>query len=54
MPTLTQKAVQYIDQQAQTKDPFFLYFPLPAPHTPILPTESFREKAAPTNMATLF
>ncbi|MCB0853112.1 MAG: sulfatase-like hydrolase/transferase, partial [Bacteroidetes bacterium] len=46
LPTLTQKAVQYIDQQAQTKDPFFLYFPLPAPHTPILPTEPFQGKSS--------
>lgn len=45
LPTLTEKAVEYIHQQAQTPDPFFLYFPLPAPHTPILPTEAFKGKS---------
>jgi len=44
LPTLTEKAVSYINEQAKTENPFFLYFPLPAPHTPILPTEKFQEK----------
>lgn len=47
LPVLTQKAVAFIDQH-QTKhpdEPFFLYFPLPAPHTPILPTEEFLGKS---------
>jgi len=42
LPKLTEKAVTYIDEQAKNDDPFFLYFPLPAPHTPILPTEKFQ------------
>jgi len=42
LPTLLEKALNYIDAQAQTDAPFFLYFPLPAPHTPILPTEPFQ------------
>ena len=41
LPHLTDKAVQYIDRQAQNNQPFFLYFALPAPHTPILPTTEF-------------
>ena len=47
LPVLTQKAVSFIDQhQANTPDkPFFLYFPLPAPHTPILPTAEFLGKS---------
>ena len=45
LPKLTEKAVAYIDKQATTNQPFFLYFPLPAPHTPILPTEPFRGKS---------
>ncbi|MEF8846038.1 MAG: arylsulfatase [Bacteroidales bacterium] len=43
LPELTDKAVDYINRQSQDK-PFFLYFPLPAPHTPILPTEPFQGK----------
>ena len=38
MPTLTNKATDYIKQQADNDQPFFLYFPLTAPHTPIAPT----------------
>ncbi len=45
LPHLTKKAVSYINTQAQTDQPFFLYFPLPAPHTPILPTKNFKGKS---------
>lgn len=46
---LTGKAVDYIDRQANSADPFFLYFALPAPHTPILPLTEFMGKSN-TNM----
>ncbi|MCG1035801.1 sulfatase family protein [Polaribacter sargassicola] len=46
---LTDRAVDYISNQAKEKEPFFLYFPLPAPHTPILPTIEFLGKSN-TNM----
>ena len=46
---LTDKAVDYINQNASGDSPFFLYFPLPAPHTPILPTTEFLGKSN-TNM----
>lgn len=49
MPALTQKAVEYIKAEPAVKpfdkkgtSPFFLYFPLTAPHTPIAPTEAFQ------------
>lgn len=42
LPVLTEKAVGYIHEQAETDNPFFMYFPLPAPHTPILPTDKFQ------------
>ncbi|MCK4998663.1 MAG: arylsulfatase, partial [Anaerohalosphaera sp.] len=45
LPTLTDKATQYIDSRAKTGQPFFLYFPLPAPHTPIVPTDEFKGKS---------
>ncbi len=47
LPTLTKKAADFIDQQAERNEnnPFFLYFPLPAPHTPILPTDAFKGKS---------
>ena len=40
MPALTQRAVQYIE--AADDQPFFLYFPLTAPHTPIVPIDEFK------------
>ncbi|MDU0353276.1 sulfatase-like hydrolase/transferase [Paraglaciecola aquimarina] len=39
MPTFTTKAVNYIKQRKTTEKPFFLYFPMSAPHTPWLPTD---------------
>ncbi|MEY4381424.1 MAG: hypothetical protein RJA92_804 [Bacteroidota bacterium] len=42
---LTQKAVEYIQEQKNNKAPFFLYLPLTAPHTPILPTASYEGKS---------
>ena len=44
MPTLTEKAISFIQQQSPAK-PFFLYFPLTAPHTPWMPTAEFRGKS---------
>lgn len=49
LPHLTQKAVEYIHRQSDTGKPFFLYFALPAPHTPILPVTEFMGKSN-TNM----
>lgn len=45
MPTLTKKAVSYINEKSSGGKPFFLYFPLTAPHTPIAPTEPFKGKS---------
>jgi arylsulfatase A len=45
LPNLTRKAVAYIDEQANGDAPVSLYFPLPAPHTPILPTDEFVGKS---------
>jgi len=45
LPHLTKKATEYIQKNADKREPFFLYFPLPAPHTPILPTPKFRGKS---------
>ncbi|QQE11548.1 arylsulfatase [Planctomycetota bacterium] len=38
---LTDRAIDYIADQAKSRAPFFLYLPLPAPHGPILPTEKY-------------
>ncbi len=43
LPHLIAKSIEYIDQRskADPAKPFFLYLPLPAPHTPIVPNEPF-------------
>jgi arylsulfatase A-like enzyme len=46
LPTLAEKATTYIKQRAAERDrPFFLYFPLTAPHTPWVPNEPFWGKS---------
>lgn len=49
MPAITRKAVEYIGAKhgeglfnKKSDHPFFLYFSLTAPHTPIAPADSFR------------
>ncbi len=44
MPDLTQKAVEFIQNQTSEK-PFFLYFPWAAPHTPVVPNDEFIGKS---------
>ena len=41
LPTLTEKGVGYIRSRKGNEQPFFLYFPLPSPHAPIVPNEKF-------------
>ena len=45
LPTLTRKAVDFVRAGRENEKPFFLYFPLPAPHTPILPTADYLGKS---------
>jgi len=44
LPVITEKAVGYIEKHTagSPEQPFFLYFPLTAPHTPWVPTEDFK------------
>jgi len=44
LPTLTRRAEEFIATQSAAQ-PFFLYFSLPAPHTPILPTAEFQGRS---------
>lgn len=43
MPEITRRAVHYIENADGS--PFFLYFPLTAPHTPIVPAAEFRGRS---------
>ena len=46
LSTLTEKALGFLRDRAKSPaDPFFLYFPLTAPHTPWLPSEPFRGRS---------
>jgi arylsulfatase A len=44
LPKFVNESVAYINKQAgaKAKKPFFLYLPLPSPHTPWVPTEEFK------------
>lgn len=44
MPRLADEAVQYIESREASRQPFFLYLPLTAPHTPIAPSPAFAGK----------
>jgi len=45
LPTITDKACGWITAQAATGKPFFLYLPLPSPHSPINPTKEWQGKS---------
>jgi arylsulfatase A-like enzyme len=46
MDDITGDAKKYIASKANKKNPFFLYFSLTAPHTPVMPAERFWGKGA--------
>ncbi len=39
------QSMAYVQERAATDQPFFLYLPLPSPHTPILPAEPWQGKS---------
>lgn len=45
LPNLMNRAVNYIHDKAKEDKPFYLYLPLPAPHTPILPIKEYQGKS---------
>jgi arylsulfatase A len=45
LPALTKKGVEYIHSRKGKAEPFFLYFPLPSPHAPIVPNDEFDGKS---------
>lgn len=44
-PRMVRKAVEWIDGRAKTDKPFFLYFPMCPPHTPVVPAADFVGKS---------
>jgi len=49
LPTLAERAEAFVRSRAGDPKPFLLYFPLPSPHAPIVPTDEFdgRSEAGP-------
>jgi arylsulfatase A-like enzyme len=45
LPNLTRKAVAHILEKSKSEQPYFLYFPIPAPHSPILPSKEFQGRS---------
>ena len=50
LPHLTEQSISFMRKQVKKNpdQPFFLYFAMPAPHTPILPTKEFQGKSGTT------
>ena len=46
LQTITAKAVDRLRSMAAEEAPFFLYFPLTAPHTPWLPSDEFKGRSS--------
>lgn len=44
-PNFFRRSIQFIQEQSKQPNPFFLYLPLPSPHTPILPTAKWAGKS---------
>lgn len=45
LPSISERAVDYIRSHATSNEPFFLYLPLTSPHTPILPSAEWQRKS---------
>ena len=45
LPTITQKCVEYIEGRKGQEKPFFLFFSMTTPHTPISPSKAFQGKS---------
>ena len=45
LPEIARRAVRYVKEQSAKDQPYFLYFPMTAPHTPIAPAAEFAGKS---------
>ncbi len=48
LPKLANRSAEYIRNRSDRENPFFLYFSMTSPHTPIAPSERFRGKTGIT------
>lgn len=42
LPNIIRHSISYLNQQKESKKPFFLYLPITAPHTPVLPADEYK------------
>jgi arylsulfatase A len=45
LPTLTDKAIDYVRSRKDAAKPFFFYMPFPSPHAPIVPNDEFNGRS---------
>jgi arylsulfatase A-like enzyme len=45
LPKVVEKSISFIKENANKKDPFFMYIPLPSPHNPVLPIAPWKGKS---------
>lgn len=45
LPTFINKTISYIEENANKEKPFFIYLPLPSPHSPVLPIAPWKGKS---------
>ncbi|MDC1106009.1 arylsulfatase [Prolixibacteraceae bacterium] len=46
LPNFTSKVVRQIESYSHNSDPFFIYFPINAPHTPVAPSPKYKGKSS--------
>ncbi len=51
LPEYAARCSRYIRDQEKNEEPFFLYFPMPSPHTPIAPNEVWKGKSGISDYA---
>ncbi len=49
IPEFTRCCVRYIEEKAKDSEPFFIYYPLTSPHSPIVPNEPFKGRSGAGN-----
>ncbi|MEM8668344.1 MAG: arylsulfatase [Planctomycetota bacterium] len=51
LPEYAKRCSEYVRQQKDSTKPFFLYFPMPSPHTPIAPDAQWKGKSGISDYA---
>ncbi len=51
LPEYAKRCSQYILDQEKSDQPFFLYFPMPSPHAPIVPSDKWKGKSGVSEYA---